>query len=91
MKSLSVGCATENLYCLFLLLFLFIVGDVDIILKLTMTSGWGCKFVFDFSLSSSFVCFFSLDQNAEVKQKLGASEKEKEVCCWEMTRYRLVY
>lgn len=58
MKSLSVGCATETLYCLFLLLLLFIVGDVDIILKLTMTSVWGCKFVFDFSLSSSYV--FSL-------------------------------
>ena len=27
--------------------------------------------------------FFFLNQNAEVKQKLGASEKEKEVCCLE--------
>ena len=29
--------------------------------------------------------FFFLDQNAEVKQKLGASEKEKEVCSLEKT------
>ena len=29
--------------------------------------------------------FFFLDQNAEVKQKLGASEKEKEVCFLEKT------
>jgi len=75
----------ENLYYLFYYCkSLSFIVDVDIIIKLTMTSGWGCKFAFEFS-------FFSLDQNAEVKQKLGASEKEREVCSWQITSYRLVY
>ena len=36
--------------------------------------------------------FFFLNQNAEVKQKLGASEKEKEVhvCCLEKTWHRFI-
>lgn len=63
--------------------YLFIVGYGDTILKLTMTCGQGFKFIFEFSLSS--LLFFSLDQNSEVKQKLGASEKDKEVCCLEIT------
>ena len=63
--------------------YLFIVGYGDTILKLTMTCGQGFKFIFEFSLSS--LLFFSLDQNSEVKQKLGASEKDKEVYCLEIT------
>ena len=40
--------------------------------------------------SKNYHCFFFLNQNAEVKQKLGASEKEKEVCCLEKMHHRFI-